>query len=308
MKEKDWGEKTDFYELAEDYCLRRADWREYSRYFAVYVVYYQNTWFRHSFNQACSILTDCDCCYWIEKDGKRIGGVLMESNYINCLFLMPPHNELDKVLQYLKALLLCWSDRSKDILAPSIKQDQLRQFQRAGFRERETRRCMIRPTEVFEVKWDARFVLEKPKPENQEELVKLFTEVFRGAAGSEGTMSEEEYRESIKYYLDNFCGDKVLQSASVLVYDRYTGALAGASLISQWEDWPNFYLMGTKREYQGLGLGTCMFKHGLTALHGHYPVARLFVTLGNEAEMLYHKLGFMAGIETAHMYIPALEK
>lgn len=308
MKENTWTKGKTFYELSEGYSLRRADWKEYSRYFAVYVVFYQNVWFRQSFEKFCAILTDCDYCYWIEKDEKRIGGVLLESNFINCLFLIPPHNELDKVLSCIKPLLLRWSDRSIDILASSIKPDQIRNYQRAGFRERETRRCMIRPTEVYEVHWDSRFRQEKPRPENEEELVQLFREAFKGAAGSEGSMSVDELRENIKYYLDNFCNDKVLQSASNLLYDKNSGTLAGASLVSLWEDWPNIYLVGTKPEYQGQGLASSMLKHALTILHGHYPVARLFVTLGNEAEMLYHKLGFMAGIETAHMYIPAIEK
>jgi hypothetical protein len=173
MKNNDWSKGKSFYELPEGYVVRKADWKEYSRYFAVYVVYYQNVWFRHSFDQACSVMTDCDYCYWIEKDGKRIGGVLLESNFINCLFLMPPNNELDKVLQYIKALLIGWSDRSQEIVAPSIKPDQVRIFQKAGFRERETRRCMIRPTEIFEVHWDDRFIIKKPRPENEEELVQL---------------------------------------------------------------------------------------------------------------------------------------
>lgn len=232
----------------------------------------------------------------------------MEANFINCLFLIPPHNELDKILLYLKDLLISWSDMSKDILAPSIKPDQIRQYQRAGFRERETRRCMIRPTEVFEINWDSRFILKKPKPQNEDELVLLFKEAFKGAAGTEGTMSETELRESIKYYLDRFCDDKILQDASNLIYDKETGALAGACLVSLWEDWPNVYLLGTKPGYQGHGLASNMLKNVLTMLYGHYPVTRLFVTLGNEAEMLYHKLGFMAGIETAHMYIPAADK
>lgn len=308
MKDNTWAAEKMVYAMPEGYSLKKAAWQEYADYFAVYVVYYQNVWFRQSYERFCAIVEECDCCYWIEKDGKRIGGVLMEPNYINCLFLIPPHNELDKVLSYLKELLLIWSDKSKDIAAGSIKPDQVRIFQRHGFRELETRRCMIRPTEKFNITWDSGLIVKKPALDHVEELSQMFHSAFQGGPGADGNMSVEELRDHMKYYLEGFCQDKVLQEASTLLYDKNSDALIGACLISLWEGWPNFFLLGLTPSYKNRGLGTKLMKHALSALHDHYPVARLFVTLGNEAELLYHKLGFMSGIETTKMFIPAQEK
>lgn len=50
-----------------------------------------------------------------------------------------------------------------------------------------------------------------------------------------------------------------------------------------------------------------MLKHALTILKEEYPVLRLFVTLGNDAELFYSKLGFLSGIETTEMILPAIK-
>lgn len=45
-------------------------------------------------------------------------------------------------------------------------------------------------------------------------------------------------------------------------------------------------------------------KIALNNFKGECPVLRLFVELGNDAEALYHNLGFIAGEETTSLYIP----
>ncbi|MBU3227383.1 hypothetical protein [Clostridium algidicarnis] len=49
-----------------------------------------------------------------------------------------------------------------------------------------------------------------------------------------------------------------------------------------------------------------MLNRSLTILKKQYPTLRLFVTLGNDAEMVYHKMGFLAGTETTEMILPVL--
>lgn len=305
MYDNQWDINKTTYNLPEGYGITKAKWEEFSTYFAVYEVFSRNVWFRQSFDKARAVMTDCESCYWVQRNGKRIGGVILEPNYINCLSLIPPNNEVEKVLIYLKDLLMIWSDRSQDIMAGSIKPDQLRMYQRIGFRELETRRCMIRPTEKFDVAWDARFLIQKPQAEYKTQLIELFTEAFQGAAGLEGKLSTADVTEHIQFYLENYCNDELLQKASSLLLDKQSGALAGACLVSLWEEWPNIYLVGVDSNYTGRGLASNMLKNALTQLHEHYPVCRLFVTLGNDAELLYHKLGFMAGVETTKLYIPA---
>lgn len=77
--------------------------------------------------------------------------------------------------------------------------------------------------------------------------------------------------------------------------------MVGACLISIWEQWPNVYDIVVNPAYQGQRLATQMLKKSLSVLKSEFPVFRLFVTLVNEAEKGYHKLGFLTGLETIEM-------
>ncbi len=49
-----------------------------------------------------------------------------------------------------------------------------------------------------------------------------------------------------------------------------------------------------------------MLQRALTSLKGNYPLLRLYVMEGNDAESVYWNLGFMPGVqEIENMYIPA---
>ncbi len=44
-----------------------------------------------------------------------------------------------------------------------------------------------------------------------------------------------------------------------------------------------------------------MLKKALTILKKEYPVVRLYVDIGNEAEQVYENLGFLKGLELSQM-------
>lgn len=52
-------------------------------------------------------------------------------------------------------------------------------------------------------------------------------------------------------------------------------------------------------EYQRRGLATKMMKRTLNLFKNDYPAIRLNITVGNDAEILYNKLGFISLAETA---------
>ncbi|MFK4169671.1 GNAT family N-acetyltransferase [Paenibacillus lautus] len=57
--------------------------------------------------------------------------------------------------------------------------------------------------------------------------------------------------------------------------------------------------------YRGRGLATRMLKRALSVLKDKYPVLRLYVMEGNDAESVYLNLGFIPGVlEIQSMYIP----
>lgn len=302
MMDRTWSGDTTKYELFHGYSIEKTDWKEFTVYFAVYEIFDTNVWFRQSFDMYCTILKDCNSCFWIKKDGCRIGGVLLEPNYMNCLFLEPPHNEYDIIIAKLKEILLSWSDKSQEIYLGCVKPDKIKYYQRLGFKSGESRRCMIRPTEEFETIWSDEYKIVPVTEESRNEISKLFVEAF----GTEVKNEDENFGgqdKSIQYYFDNNPENTLVNKASTLIYEKKTNELIGACLISIWEEWPNVYEIAVKPSFQNRGLAKNMIKRALTILKEQYPVLRLFVTLGNGAEMAYHKMGFLAGVETTEMIL-----
>lgn len=291
------------YDLSDGYSIVRADWNDFSVYFAIYEVSDENIWFRKSFKQSCLILENCEECFWINKGNHRIGGVLLEPNYMNCLFLIPPYKEYDLIISKLKKLLLIWSDEKKRIIVGGAIPDKVKYFQRQGFMTGEARRCMIRPTEDYEVSWDDKYTLQSVTEKSLEEVSRLFTDSYI----SLNRIDYEQHLKEVQYYYSSSRDNDLANKASILIYDRQTDELAGACLISIWEEWPNVYDVAVRPAYQNQGLARNMIQRALTVLKQEYPVLRLFVTLGNDAEMLYHKMGFLSGVEWTEMYIPVVE-
>ncbi|WP_346935754.1 GNAT family N-acetyltransferase [Clostridium sp.] len=243
-----------------------------------------------------------------QKNDCIIGGVSLEPNYMSCLFLIPPYdNEFEKVLGKLKNILISWSDKSEEIYAGNVKQEYVKYYQRLGFRTGESRRCMIRPTEKFQVIWNDDYRIAPARKENQMEIAEFYKDAFKNVEDFQSKLSVEEINGAIQDYFDNNSEDSLVNKASTLVYDKKTNQLIGASLISIWEEWPNVYDFAVKPSFQGKGIGNNMLKYALTILKEEYPVLRLFVTLGNDAELFYSKLGFLSGIETTEMILPAIE-
>lgn len=304
--ERVWSKDLKEYDLKDGYSIEKAQWGEFSIYFAVYEVFEANIWFRQSFDAYCSVLKNCDICFWIKKDNFRIGGVLLDLNYMNCLFLQPQNNEYDLIIGKLKKLLLTNSDNSKPIYVGAVKPDKVKYYQRAGFKIGESRRCMIRPTEEFHITWDCDYEIVSVTEDKKGDIVKLFTEAFSNES-KDGTSFEKE-NESVEVYFTKNLKNTLVNKASTLIYEKKTNELVGACLISIWEDWPNVYDIAVKPSSQKRGLAKNMLKRALTVLKEGYPTLRLFVTLGNDAEMLYHQMGFLAGTETTEMILPVRER
>lgn len=304
---KEWSENIEKYDLFDGYSVEKTNWKDFSVYFAVYEIFDTNVWFRQSFNVYCSILKDCNLCFWIKKNGCRIGGVLLEPNYMNCLVLEPPYNEYDIIIAKLKNLLLSWSDKNHPIYVGAVKPDKVKYYQRLGFKVGESRRCMIRPTEEIETIWDDEYKIVPVTKEKQNEISELFVEAFSTEVEGQDKMNFQQQNESVQYYFNNNLENSLVNKASTLIYEKKTNELIGACLISIWEEWPNVYDIAVKPVFQKKGLAKNMLKRALTILKEKYPVLRLFVTLGNDAEIVYYKMGFLAGVETTEMILPVNE-
>jgi ribosomal protein S18 acetylase RimI-like enzyme len=295
-----WSEGTVRYQLADGFGLGRAEPAE----FAVYQTIYRSAdaVFLQNWERSLSMIADSQFLapriFWIEQDQRpagerRIGGVIIAPNIVSNLILLPPFADIDAILRQLKKLLLQWSDLRLDIIASSVLPDQVEHYERRGFRRSEVNRCMIRPTERFEVSWEDDLRLSRPLQTEEDDLTRLFYQSFRELGLGEQTMDSR--RGAVRHYLSRYAEVETLGRASTCVRDAASGQLIAACLISLWEKWPLVFDVAVHPGWRGRGIATRMLKGALNALAGEYPALRLFVAVGNEAEALYRGLGFLAG-------------
>lgn len=65
------------------------------------------------------------------------------------------------------------------------------------------------------------------------------------------------------------------------------------------------YSIGVTPAYRGKGIATRMLQRALTVIQGSYPLLRLYVMEGNDAESVDYNLGFMPGVqEVQSMRVP----
>lgn len=289
-----WDPQQTQFHLDEHYSLERADPTTFAIHYTTAELA-QNVWFRQSWQQLVSRFSSEEICFWIKHNQQRIGGVCLEPNLIGCLFLEPPHNNLDQVLYALKGVLRRWSDPSKPIATQSVQADQLATYCRNGFCISEIRRVMIRVTEPLSTHWPSGLEVRQPTPADAETLTNLFYECY---AGGTDARSQTDTRGNVDYYFQHNAEPAVLSQASTLLVDSQSQQVIAACLISIWEDWPLVYDVAVRHSFRGQGLASAMLRHSLNTLHPAYPVLRLFVSVGNASESVYRNLGFVAGPES----------
>lgn len=300
MEIKEWGKEEKHYAIDDCFSLEKADNEEFSRYYAIYLD--MDIGFKSSFEQKRSVVSEDDNCYWVTKNHMRIAGTFLEPNYIGGLFLIPPYQDMYKVLKVLKKVLLAWSDKCKEIKASVVGPKEVDLYQRLGFRAGDMGRWMIKPTCSYDMDWDQQYEVSTPAVGDIDKLGELFFEAFKQNVGRT-KYSLQERTSFVKYYFDHYNSEHLIQ-ASTTLYDKETNELVGACLVSEYRGWPLIYDIAVKEPFRGQGLSTRMLKKAINECSVKYPAIRLYVQCGNDAEAVYHNLGFMAGIKLTELYIP----
>lgn len=301
MEYKNWDEDTKRYILAEGFEIERADSDEFAIYCSTYRN--ENLAFRKSWDNRYSEMKNTTNCFWINKDEQRIGGVRMSPNYIDNLFLQPPYCNINKVLRILKKILVYWSDKNKDIYTSGVMPSEVQCYKSIGFFENISLHYMIRPTEKFILNWEENIIISCPVKENHIEIAKLFHEAYSGGVDDYVKQSIEEHILQVKEFFNEELSSTV-KDASILVYDKTTNELIGTCLVGLWDGWPEIFNLAIKPSYRSVGLAEKMIKRALSILKDEYPVIRLNVLVGNPAEALYDKIGFLVCSEMSYLVMP----
>lgn len=304
MNLKNYSKDTKIYYLSQEYFIERAEGEEFAIYLLTYGDRERNKFAIKDWNMIVDFYAqNSENVFWIKKNNERVGGVLIKPNEIANLFTIPPFEERYTLLKLLKRLLIHWSDCEKDIGAYEIYPEQVEDYLRIGFKRKATRQWMIRPTERYDIQWNDDFTVVLPEKYMEEELGKLYYEAHLGGVEDDGSGVEKNI-EDVRYYFEKKFDCNIAQKASTVVYDNKTNKPIGVCLIGIYEGWPLIFDLAVKPSYQGKGIAEKMIKKSLTILKEEYRVLVLYVTLGNNAQELYHKLGFVQGTTYEQLYIP----
>ncbi|AJS58105.1 GNAT family N-acetyltransferase [Paenibacillus sp. IHBB 10380] len=311
MQLNNWSEDLISYSLSPEYSIQKAEPEIWGVYCSVYYNMQYNGFFREQGYNAPQ-----RNAYWIYQGESRIGGVRMAPNRIYHLFFIPPFNDSFKVLKLLTKILLHWSDRTQYIKTFEVLPDQVDLFARAGFWPDEFRcRWMQRPTDHFDVTWDDSLIIECPQIEdngmgakrfvNEDEIARCDYSIFTGSIDAirRKQLALEDF---IPAEDPNYTNETLLQ-ASTLVYEKNTGLLIANCRLCLQDNYAAVYQIGVLPAYRGRGLASSMLKRALALLKDKYPILRLYVMQGNNAESVYLNMGFVPGVqEVQNMYIPAI--
>ena len=300
MMLKNWTPEENKYELKDGFILEKAESEEFAKFYVIYSN--SNYFFSQSWDNSKSVIKAANSYYWIMKGNLRVGGVILRPNLIAKLFLIPPYIDAFQILKVIKPILLHWSDCNSSINAYEVLPKELHAYNKLGFRTGETRRCMIRPTQTFNVEWEDKYQIIAPNMGHKLIIAELFKAAYAGGVDSKKEDDENKHISFLEDYFNEEFEDKLINRASALVFDKNTNELAASCLISYWMGLPILEDIAVHPSYQGRGLGEKLIKRALSILNQKYDAMRLFVTIGNSAEALYYNIGFLPGEEFTNLY------
>lgn len=286
----------------DSYKINRANPEEWSKYHAIYRLSNFNEWMSLSFQSDIERYKNLDFCYWVERDGKRVGGALIKPNMLKCIFTIPPFNDNKELIEVLTLYVSSMSDKSKDIVIPDSDSRLMEYYTINGYQMQRTERIMVCATSEFNVIWEERYKIIAPKIEYTEAMAKLYFDTY-------GT-NELQYiaSQSYDFQVSNVQGYfkhaqvmDVTNEWSTLILDTKTNKLIGACMVGFINELPYILDFVVHPEFQRRGLGAKMIQRTLNLLYRNYPAIRLNVTVGNNAEIFYNKLGFLGLPEKAYM-------
>lgn len=288
------------YELGEGFEIVQAEAREFSIYFVLYGHKDMNIWFPTKMERVFNVFEKISNeHYWITYKGKRVGGFTMELDYnwFAFLFLIPPFNDEYTVLNKIVPFVISNTDENKPIKVSGIYPKSYQNYYRLGFQITETEKIMIRPTKLLEVNWTEDVILDYPKVEYEHKMIELYHEVYSESPVSCISNKDKDFYKKI-------LNEQIPESKpeySTLIFDKHTNKLIASCLVTIWEELPYITDIIVKSSHKNKGLGTMMLKKVLNNAHKDYPAVRLAVRKGNRAEGLYHRIGFVGGIESSDM-------
>lgn len=283
-------------DLGGGFRLEHAETPLFAVYQAIYAEADVEMWY--DWKMRVNDTLEAEDCYFLTRDGQKLAGVIVKDGKFLYPFLIPPFCDRTFFYHLLhRAVRATLPAETRTITAIDVLDADVETLLTMGYRRtNKARRVMVRPTDRFEITPPQGFEMVMPEPGNAEAITAMLNQAFAGGIHAEayGLLKTEEIAEWIKSTVETSSLD-----VSSLVYETSTRKLVGACLAGLPPNAVNGFAfvsdMGVLPEYQNRGLGALMLRRALTQAHPRAQVMKLVVTIGNPAESLYRRLGFLPG-------------
>lgn len=290
------------FNLSEEYYIYEAEAEEWARYHAIYRLTSFNEWMPLSFSGEIRRYSKINFCYWIVKNNKRVGGAFIRSNMIKCIFAIPPFDNYEDLIKALTNYVKSTSDDGQAIIVPDANLSVIEAYENNGFKLNRIEKLMVCATNKYPVSWDEKYKLVIPEKQHFEHMVKLYYEVYsRSKVEYIASQTYDFQVNSVDTYFKHREDLSVPYYWSALVYDRTDEKLIAACTVGLVNELPYILDMVVDYDYQRKGIASNLIKRVLNLTHKNYPALRLNVTVGNDAEEFYKKLGFTSLAEKGFM-------
>ncbi|MEK4251786.1 GNAT family N-acetyltransferase [Paenibacillus sp. FSL W7-1287] len=280
-----------------EYSLEKAD----MDLFAVYQVIYSGTdiemWF--DWNTRLNDTKFTDHCYWIMHEDVKIGGAIINSDTVIYPFIIPPFSDRFK---FWDILLKCCKE-IKHI--NGMLHDDVNILLSSGFKVNVVRQVMCRPADINN-KVDlpdgfSMYALNEAVHVN--ELSKVIISGYAGGIDHEiyGVPNEDQVIKDNKYLMEVYKH----RNLSIYIVNEMNQEIVALCIAGISENMPlGFAEIGevcVLPQYRNKGIAEFMLRHIIATAFDYTPVVKLCVTVGNQAENLYRKVGFQPGPRFANM-------
>ncbi len=281
----------------DNYTILQTDYERFVIYHAVYSS--SNQFLQYDWNERLSSLDTSHACHFIYENEIVVGGFTIVNDKVSNPFRIAHFIDLADywtiIVEY--ARQVCNKDRLQFNEIPESDVSILVEhfFAKIDI----TQRRMIRPTDQIKYNLDDCFMFELLDKSDVPEIVEtVFQAHSSGYTSTFRKPDKKEIEKAILMRIEAFIQTKSL-NMSVLVKSKCSSEIVGVCIAGIYPDSPNdfstIHQVSVRSQYRRRGIAEAMILKSIEIAYEVSPVITLGVMVGNPAEKLYKKLGFIAG-------------
>lgn len=235
----------------------------------------------------------------IFKDSVPIGGIIIRNNCFLSPFLIPPFCDLEEFWH--AVIMHSKKDNKRDILYfDNIPENHANIILSMGGNKRWAERKMYRPTAEYNIKPNDNFYFTSPTEVDRKEIINVVYEAhLKGYTSTVyGKPDISDTEEAINRRFILFSQTNTLHFGTIVKTkdeNKIVAVCIAGIYPDSKHDFSTINQVSVIPAYRKQGIAQAMMMNSINTAHMDSPVIGLSVLVGNPAELLYQKLGFVAG-------------